>query len=169
MGGKYGSDVCERSKWTFVLSIEYLAWIIGWDLILEYLLAAATVAVGWSGYVVHFIETVSSHKATQWIVHAPVSWNNTDEAFHATGKVLNLPAVAVVIALTVLLLFGIGESAKVNIVIVVIKILVVLLFIFACCGYTKRSNYTPFFPPNEGKIKCDCFQYRSFVWSRLFQ
>jgi APA family basic amino acid/polyamine antiporter len=132
------------------IEIEYLAWIIGWDLILEYLLAAATVAVGWSGYVVHLIETISSHNASQWIVQAPVSWNEHTEAFYATGKVINLPAVVIIIALTIILLVGIGESAKVNLVIVIIKILVVLLFIFACCGYTKRSNYSPFIPPNEG-------------------
>ena len=131
--------------------IEYLAWIIGWDLILEYLLAAATVAVGWSGYVVHFIETVSSHNASQWIVNAPVAWNENSGSFYTTGKVINLPAVVIIVLLTIILVIGIGESAKVNIVIVVIKILVVLLFIFACCIYTKRSNYTPFFPPNEGK------------------
>lgn len=97
-----------------------------------------------------------------------MTWNNTEEAFHATGKVLNLPAVAVVIALTILLLFGIGESAKVNMVIVVIKILVVLLFIFACCGYTKRSNYTPFFPPNEGKMKSTTVRLFSMLSFRLF-
>ena len=120
-------------------------------MILEYLLAAATVAVGWSGYIVHFIETVSRHNATQWIVDAPVAWSEESNVFYATGKVINLPAIIIVIALTLLLLTGIGESAKVNIVIVVIKIAVILLFIFACCGYTHRGNYTPFFPPNEGQ------------------
>jgi basic amino acid/polyamine antiporter, APA family len=134
-----------------ILYVEYVAWIIGWDLILEYLLAAATVAVGWSGYVIHLVETVFKHNATRWIIEAPISWNDTSGAFYTTGEVINLPAVAIVIALTIVLLFGIGESAKVNIVIVIIKISVVLLFIFACCGYVHRSNYTPFFPPNEGK------------------
>lgn len=135
----------------FVLFIEYLAWIIGWDLILEYLLAAATVAVGWSGYIVHFVETVSKHNATKWIVDAPVAWSEESNSFYATGKVINLPAIAIVVALTVLLLIGIGESAKANVIIVAIKITVILLFIFACCGYTHRSNYTPFIPPNEGQ------------------
>ncbi len=131
--------------------VEYLAWIIGWDLVLEYLLAAATVAVGWSGYVVNFIETISRHNATKWIVEAPVAWGEHSHVFYMTGRVINLPAVVIVIALTLLLLIGIGESAKINIVIVFIKILVVLLFIFASCGYIRRSNYSPFFPPNEGK------------------
>ncbi|CAF2583606.1 unnamed protein product [Rotaria sp. Silwood2] len=128
------------------------AWIIGWDLILEYLLAAATVAVGWSGYVVHFIETVSKHNATKLIVQAPVAWSDESNSFYRTGNAINLPAVMIIVALTILLIIGIGESAKVNTVIVIIKILVVLLFIFACCGYTKRSNYSPFFPPNEGSF-----------------
>jgi APA family basic amino acid/polyamine antiporter len=140
----------KRSSYLF-LFVEYLAWIIGWDLVLEYLLAAATVAVGWSGYVVHFIETVSKHNATKWIVEAPVSWSEKSNSFYATGEVINLPAVVIIIALTMLLLMGIGESAKINLVIVVIKVLVVLLFIFASCGYIHRSNYSPFFPPNEGK------------------
>lgn len=135
---------------------EYLAWIIGWDLVLEYLLAAATVAVGWSGYVVHFYETVSKQSATKWIVEAPFSWNETSESFYATGAVINLPAVVIVIALTVLLLFGIGESAIVNLVIVIIKIVVILLFIFACCGYVTQSNYKPFIPPNQGTSCHDC-------------
>lgn len=136
---------------TVSLLTEYLAWIIGWDLILEYLLAAATVAVGWSGYVVNFIEIVSKQNATRWIVSAPVAWRENNASFYVTGEVINLPAVLVVLALTALLLIGIGESAKINIVIVIIKILVVLLFIFASCGYINRKNYTPFFPPNEGK------------------
>ncbi|CAF0785073.1 unnamed protein product [Rotaria sordida] len=139
-------------SYTYATMGEYLAWIIGWDLILEYLLAAATVAVGWSGYVVHFIETISKHNATRSIVQAPIAWSDDSNSFYVTGKVINLPAVVIIIALTILLVIGIGESAKVNIVIVVIKILVVLLFIFACCGYTKRSNYSPFFPPNEGSF-----------------
>lgn len=128
-----------------------MAWIIGWDLVLEYLLAAATVAVGWSGYVVNFVETISKCNATKWIVAAPVAWNEHSSTFYTTGKAFNLPAVIIVLALTMLLLLGIGESAKINLVIVIIKILVVLLFIFACCGYVHLSNYTPFFPPNEGK------------------
>jgi APA family basic amino acid/polyamine antiporter len=142
----------KKNHLIFFSFVEYLAWIIGWDLVLEYLLAAATVAVGWSGYVVHFIEIISKHNATKSIVQAPVAWMEQSNSFYSTGKVINLPAVVIVIALTILLLFGIGESAKINLVIVIIKILVVLLFIFACCGYTKPSNYTPFFPPNEGKI-----------------
>ena len=131
--------------------VEYLAWIIGWDLVLEYLLAAATVAVGWSGYMVSFIETISKHNATKSIVNAPVAWSEHSSSFYTTGEVINLPAVVIVIALTLLLLIGIGESAKVNIAIVVVKILVILLFIFACCGYVQQSNYKPFIPPNEGQ------------------
>ncbi|CAF1041876.1 unnamed protein product [Rotaria sp. Silwood1] len=139
-------------SYTYATMGEYLAWIIGWDLILEYLLAAATVAVGWSGYVVHFIELISKHNATKSIVQAPVAWSEESNSFYVTGKIINLPAVIIIVALTILLIIGIGESAKVNLVIVVIKILVVLLFIFACCGYIRRSNYSPFFPPNEGSF-----------------
>lgn len=133
--------------------LEYVAWIIGWDLVLEYLLAAATVAVGWSGYFIHFIETVSKHNITRAIADAPVSWNEHKESFYATGHVINIPAVCIVIILTLLLLLGIGESAIVNIVIVFVKLTVILLFIFSCCIYIKRENYTPFFPPNEGNIE----------------
>ena len=150
---------------------EYLAWIIGWDLVLEYLLAAATVAVGWSGYVVHFVETVTKHNATRWIIQAPVAWSDKSESFYGTGEVINLPAVVIVIALTLLLLVGIGESAKVNMVIVIVKILVVLLFIFASCGSIKRSNYTPFFPPNEGEIgpTAVCLSSVTFTFYRHVQ
>ncbi|CAF1442022.1 unnamed protein product [Adineta steineri] len=137
-------------SYTYATMGEYLAWIIGWDLILEYLLAAATVAVGWSGYVVHLVQTISKYNATQWIVEAPVAWNEESSIFYTTGKVINLPAIIIILALTIILIIGIGESAKINLVIVVIKVSVVLLFIFACCGYVHTSNYTPFFPPNEG-------------------
>ena len=99
---------------------------------------------------VNLVETISKHNVTKSIVNAPVAWSENGGSFYTTGEVINLPAVVVVIALTLLLLLGIGESAKVNIVIVVIKIVVILLFIFACCGYVRRSNYSPFIPPNEG-------------------
>ncbi|CAF4397599.1 unnamed protein product, partial [Adineta steineri] len=79
-------------SYTYATMGEYLAWIIGWDLILEYLLAAATVAVGWSGYVVHLVQTISKYNATQWIVEAPVAWNEESSIFYTTGKVINLPA-----------------------------------------------------------------------------
>ena len=145
-------DIIENKNHLIFFSLtEYLAWIIGWDLVLEYLLAAATVAVGWSGYVVDLVEIISKHNTTSWIVQAPVAWNETSSTFFTTKDVINLPAVVLVIALTLLLLIGVGESAMINLIIVIIKLIVILVFIFASCAYVKRSNYTPFFPPNEGK------------------
>jgi amino acid transporter len=127
-----------------------LAWFIGWNYALLFQLGALTVVVSWSKYVVHFIETVSHYNATSWIVQAPVFWDEDAKHFIVTGQAINLPAIAITIAMTVLLIIGIRPTAIVNLVLVVIKIIILLIFIFACCKYVNRDNYKPFFPPNQG-------------------
>ncbi|CAF4096831.1 unnamed protein product, partial [Rotaria sordida] len=69
-----------------------------------------------------------------------------------TGQAINLPAIAITIAITILLIIGIRQTAIVNLVLVVIKIIIILIFIFACCKYVDRNNYYPFFPPNKGSF-----------------
>ena len=106
---------------------EFIAWIIGWDLILEYLFASSTVAVGWSGYFVSFFKDfgiVIPDKLCQ----AP--FNHTPElGWVTTGRIINLPAIAIVLTITTLLVIGIKESVTFNNIIVFIKLVVVLLFI----------------------------------------
>ena len=132
-----------------------MAWFIGWNYALQYELGALTVVVSWSQYVVNFIETISDYNVTRSVVQAPVIWNATGESFFLTGQVINIPAIAITIGITVLLVSGIRPTAIVNFVLVVIKIIALLIFIFACCKYVDRKNYEPFFPPNEGMYLCN--------------
>ncbi|CAF4929704.1 unnamed protein product, partial [Rotaria socialis] len=138
--------------YTYAALGEYLAWFIGWNSILLYLFGVMTVTVAWSEYVVKFIYIVSDFNATRAIVQAPFGWNETTEAFYVTGQAINLPAIAITIAITVLLIIGVRETAMVNLVLVVIKIIILLIFIFACCKYVNTKNYDPFFPTNLGSF-----------------
>jgi basic amino acid/polyamine antiporter, APA family len=129
---------------------ELVAWIIGWDLILEYLVAASAVSVGWSGYVVAFLhDTFAVDLPREW-VGAPVLWSEKQQHFEFTGAYLNLPAVLVVLAVTALLVRGIKESARFNTIIVFMKVTVVLLFIAFAARFVHTENWHPFIPPNEG-------------------
>jgi APA family basic amino acid/polyamine antiporter len=142
---------------------ELLAWIIGWDLILEYLFAASTVAVGWSGYVVSFLKDLGINIPPQFTsapyVHtAPPDagfnvWRLFTEGWSSTGAVLNVPAMLIVGLITILLIIGISESASFNNVIVIIKLTVVFLFIGFGLAYINRENWEPFVPPAAGPGK----------------
>ncbi len=131
--------------------VEYWAWFIGWNYALLYQLAALTVVVDWSKYVVHFIDNVSVYNVTRLLVQAPVAWNETAGLFSATGQAINIPAIAITIAITLLLIYGIRPTAMVILVLVVFKIIILLIFIFPCCKYVDRKNYEPFFPRNRGR------------------
>src|SRR6187402_1965603 len=136
---------------------EFVAWIIGWDLILEYAFGAATVAVGWSGYVVSLLRDTLGIMYPLSLSKGP--W---DEIKLADGTVthglINLPGVIIAVAVTLLLIRGIKESASFNSIIVMIKVLVVVLFIIAGVGYVAPDNIlhqtcpatlpncSPFFP-----------------------
>jgi len=150
---------------------EFFAWIIGWDLILEYLFGASTVAVGWSGYVVSFLKDCNiilppalvaasgSHliqlPAEGWIQITPellqdLAAKAIDPAsLPQVTAILNLPAMLIVAVMTFLLVIGIRESAGFNNVIVLIKVSVVVLFIAFGAFYVSRANWDPFVPPNE--------------------
>jgi APA family basic amino acid/polyamine antiporter len=142
---------------------ELLAWIIGWDLILEYLFAASTVAVGWSGYVVSFLKDLGinippQYTAAPYTHAAPPDaglnvWRLFTEGWSSTGAVLNVPAMVIVGLITILLIIGISESASFNNVIVVIKLTVVFLFIGFGLAYINRENWEPFVPPPAGPGK----------------
>jgi APA family basic amino acid/polyamine antiporter len=127
---------------------ELMAWIIGWDLTLEYLIGAATVSVGWSGYVQAFLKhTFDVSLPAAW-GSAPLRWE--DHQLVATGSVVNLPAVLITLAVTTVLVLGIRESARFNSVAVCIKIGVVVLFVISASAYVRASNWHPFVPQNSG-------------------
>ncbi|HEX3036279.1 MAG TPA: amino acid permease, partial [Thermodesulfobacteriota bacterium] len=129
---------------------EFFAWIIGWDLILEYLFGASTVAVGWSGYVVSFLKDFGIVIPAQ-LSNAPFAFDPNAGWVH-TGAIINLPAVFIIAVVTVLLVIGIRESASTNNFIVFIKIIVLLLFIGAGLFFINGANWQPFIPPNEGEF-----------------
>jgi APA family basic amino acid/polyamine antiporter len=117
---------------------EFIAWIIGWDLVLEYAVGAATVGISWSRYLVKLLEDVNVHLPTS-LTLGP--WD---------GGIINLPAVFIIVLMSSLLIKGTKESAVVNTVIVALKISVVLVFIFLGWKYISSDNYTPYIPDNSG-------------------
>lgn len=128
---------------------EVFAWIIGWDLILEYLFGASAVAVGWSGYVNSFLKDFGVVLPPA-LASAPYAYDAA--GLHATGGLINLPAVLIVTVMTALLVVGIRATANFNNVIVVVKVLVVLLFIACCAGLVHPGNWRPFMPANTGEV-----------------
>jgi len=144
---------------------EFFAWIIGWDLILEYLFVAPTVAVGWSGHFVAFIREFGIVLPEHWI-HAPFDYVNG--RLISTGHVMDVPAVCIVVLLTGLLVIGIKESATFNNFMVVTKVSVLLAIIGFGAWYLFRhpslavQNWTPFIPENTGT-------YGQYGWSGIFK
>jgi basic amino acid/polyamine antiporter, APA family len=135
---------------------ELVAWIIGWDLILEYAVGAVTVAIGWSAYAVSFARDFGLNFPAQF-ASAPLDYDANQHAWTATGAILNVPAVAITIAITWLLVIGIHETSRVNNVIVAIKLTVIVLFIvlaapaFSTANWMTSSNPDGhFIPPNAG-------------------
>ncbi|MGH9626941.1 MAG: amino acid permease, partial [Bryobacteraceae bacterium] len=119
---------------------ELLAWIIGWDLVLEYAVGAATVSVGWSATLVDLLRRLGIE-----LPHSLVA-----SPFDANPGLINLPAVFVICTISVILMIGIQESARVNAVIVVLKVAVIVIFIAVGWSFINPANYTPYIPENEG-------------------
>ena len=126
---------------------EFFAWIIGWDLILEYLFAASTVAVGWSGYFSRIMKDIGLPIPAA-LSNAPYRVEGTHTLI-PTGAIINLPAVLLVVALSTLLVIGIKESARFNNVIVAVKLSIVVLVIGFGFMFVNQANWHPFIPPVE--------------------
>src|SRR5512136_875472 len=140
------------SAYTYAYSTlgEIFAWIIGWDLILEYSLGATTVAIGWSGYVVSFLRGLGVPFPAA-LADAPYAFDPQAGVWSRTGAVINLPAALVIALITYILVRGIKESATVNSIIVFLKIGIILVFIGAGLFFIKPSLWKPFIPPNQGQ------------------
>jgi APA family basic amino acid/polyamine antiporter len=139
---------------------EVFAWIIGWDLILEYLFGASAVAVGWSAYVVSFLKDFGLALPVS-LASAPLAYDPST-GLHATGGILNLPAVFIVAVMIGLLVAGIRESANFNNAIVVVKVAVILLFVGCCAGFVQLANWHPFIPTNAG-------EFGTYGWSGVLR
>src|SRR5213083_923990 len=139
---------CSAYTYGYATLGELFAWIIGWDLILEYALGAVTVSIGWSGYVVSFLRDVGLHIPAQ-LSAARGTLVTLADGTQVTA-IFNLPAVIIIAIVTLLLVIGIRESANVNNVIVFVKVAVVLLFIVGAAHAVNPANWHPFIPPNTG-------------------
>ena len=132
---------------------ELVAWFIGWNLVLEYTFAAATVAVGWSGYFGGLMESIGhalgvSLSLPAVLTSAPL--NVVEGRLVPTGALINLPAVAIVLAVAALCYRGISQSATANAIVVAIKVGVILLFMAFTLQYVNPDNWIPFIPEAEG-------------------
>jgi basic amino acid/polyamine antiporter, APA family len=134
--------------YTYATLGESIAWIVGWNLSLEYLMSASAVAVGWSQYVVNLL--------SDWGIHLPRALTNapldkgTDTLLMTTGSIINLPAVLVVLALGWILYVGVKESATANSIMVWIKVAVIVIFILAGISFIDPANWHPYLPENTG-------------------
>ncbi len=135
---------------------EFIAWIIGWDLVLEYLFGAATVSVGWSGYFVSFMRSIGINLPMEW-TQAPFAYSAA-EGLSRTGAILNIPAIFLIAVLTSLLVVGVKESAGFNNIVVAIKVAIIFLVIGFGFMFVNPDNWSPFIPPNTG-------EFGQFGWS----
>ncbi|HKX00180.1 MAG TPA: amino acid permease [Bryobacteraceae bacterium] len=127
---------------------EWLAWIIGWDLVIEYAIGASTVSISWSGYVVSLLHDFGIELPAQ-LVAGPFERLALPDGRMIQGMI-NLPAVFIICMISLLLMIGIKESARTNAIIVVIKLMVVVVFIAVGWKFIHPENYTPFIPKNTG-------------------
>jgi APA family basic amino acid/polyamine antiporter len=146
-------------SYTYATLGELLAWIIGWDLVLEYGLGAATVAIGWSGYFVNILTQIGINLPPEW-TNGP-HWGLAGQA--GVDGHANLPAAVIILLITVLLARGTRESGFVNSIIVTIKLLIVLFFIVVGLGHIDPANYHLAASPQTG-----LGGYFPFGWSGVF-
>ena len=140
---------------------EIVAWFVGWNLVLEYMMACSTVAVGWSRYFVALLDWFHVHLPVA-LTSAPFAASETGNEIHGTGAILNLPAVLIVAAAAALCYKGIKESAIVNTIIVLIKVSIVVAVIVFGAFYVNTANWFPYIPPNTGT-------FGQFGWSGIWQ
>jgi basic amino acid/polyamine antiporter, APA family len=139
---------------------ELVAWIIGWDLVLEYAAGAATVSVGWSGYAISLLGSLGLSFPRRLSL-APGSPVTLSDGSHATA-LFNLPAAAIVAVLTILLIGGTRESARLNTAMVALKLAVVLAFVAVGAGFVHARNWFPLIPANTG-------HFGEYGWSGILR
>jgi APA family basic amino acid/polyamine antiporter len=139
---------------------EFAAWFIGWDLLLEYMFAAGTVAVGWGRYFTSFLELFGIQLPPE-LTNAPFA-SPDGLSIVLTGDILNLPSVAITLFVTWICYVGITQSSFVNALVVVLKVTVILAIIIAGTFYVNADNWTPFIPENTGT-------WGEFGWSGILR
>jgi len=124
---------------------ELFAWIIGWDLVLEYTVSSSTVAHGWSHYFIDFIG-IFGVRIPEALSHAPFDYNPATGLLASTGALMDLPAICIAAVLAIVLVIGIRESATFNAGMVMVKLAIVVLVIVVGAFYVKPENWHPFAP-----------------------
>jgi APA family basic amino acid/polyamine antiporter len=147
--------------YTYATLGRFLAWIIGWNLVLEYLAASSTVAVGWSGYFGDFMNRFMGMPIPAQFASAPIAMRGFQD-FALTGTFFNLPAVALIALVTTVLIIGVHLSANFNNAMVMIKLAIVVIVIAVGLPHVVPANHTPFIPPNTG-------EFGSFGWTGVFR
>ena len=136
--------------YTYATLGEIFAWIIGWDLILEYAMGASTVAVGWSGYIASLLRNFGVIIPPQYAA-APWTQIKLPDGTTVDG-IVNIPAALIILALTALLIGGTKESARLNNIMVAVKLFVVIAFILLGAAYVTSANWHPLIPANTGEF-----------------
>ena len=145
--------------YTYATLGEFMAWIIGWDLVLEYALASATVAVSWSSYATKLLAQFHINLPPQ-LTTSPFDPVQLADGTVLDGGFINLPAVFIVALLSLILAKGTKESASLNNFLVVLKVCVIILFIALGWSFINTENYSPFIPENTG-------EFGHFGWSGI--
>jgi APA family basic amino acid/polyamine antiporter len=146
---------------------ELIAWVIGWDLILEYALGAVTVAIGWSGYVVSFLKDLGIVVPPSF-AGAPLAYDAATQTWTATGALLNVPAMVIIAATSALLVIGIHESAWVNTVIVAIKLTIIVVFIAVAAPFFSTAHWVTAANPS-GEFIPPAVGHGQFGWSGILR
>ncbi len=125
---------------------RFMAWFIGWNMVLEYLVSSSTVSVGWSGYFVSFLQNLG-YNFPAALANSPVAGMGLSD-LHLTGAIINLPATLLIVFLTAFLVVGVNETARFTTLMVIVKVAIVVLVILFGARYVNFSHLHPFFPPN---------------------
>jgi APA family basic amino acid/polyamine antiporter len=146
-------------RYTYSTLGEALAWFIGWNLLLEYAISASTVAVSWSAYVVSLLGDAHIQLPAA-LVNAPLGL--AGDRLVTTGAIINVPAMLIVAAMTVVLYVGVRESASANTFMVALKVAIIVIVVIAGLSYVNAANFKPYIPPNAGT-------FGHFGWSGVLQ
>jgi len=147
-------------RYTYATLGEALAWFIGWNLLLEYAISASTVAVSWSAYVVSLLNDAHIHLPAA-LVNAPLGLNAQDR-LEWSGAIINVPAILIVVAMTVVLYLGVRESASANSFMVALKVAIIVIVVIAGLKYVDPANFKPYVPSNAGT-------FGHFGWTGVLQ
>jgi APA family basic amino acid/polyamine antiporter len=138
---------------------EFIAWIIGWDLILEYAIGAAAVSISWSSYIVSLLQDFGIHLPSA-IAASP--WQPIMHDGMPTYGIINLPAMLIIVVISIIIMLGIRQSALTNAIMVIVKVSVAVIFIIVGFFFIQADNYHPFLPENTGT-------FGEFGWSGVMR